>query len=99
MNPRKPTLNDKLIQELTEWTLQQIVEAIQQGKLDVRKIVCRLLREGQRTKQAQMPRDTKGRPARKPKGKKQRRRCRRAATRAASWESARSLTMAFSSAG
>lgn len=71
MNPSTPTLSDKLIQELTEWTLQQIVEAIQQGKLDVRKIVCRLLREGQRTKQAQMPRDARGRPAPMPKGKKE----------------------------
>lgn len=71
MRPSRPTLNDKLIQELTEWTPQQFIEGIQQGKLEVRKIVCRLLRESQRTKQSQMPTDTKRRPARMPKGKKE----------------------------
>ena len=70
MSSIRPPLNDKLIQELTEWTLQQFIEGIRHGKLDVRKIVCRLLREGQRTKQAQMRMDTKRRPGRMPKGKK-----------------------------
>jgi hypothetical protein len=69
MSSIRPPLNDRLIQELTEWTLQQFMEGIRHGKLDVRKIVCRLLREGQRTKQAQMRTDTERRPARMPKGK------------------------------
>ena len=71
MSSTRPTLNDKLIQELTEWTLQQLVEGIQRGKLQVRKIVCRLLREGQRTKQSQMAANTKRRPARVPRGTKE----------------------------
>ena len=70
MSSTEPTLNDNLIQELTAWTLQQIAEGIQQGKLDARRIVCRLLREGQRTKQSQMPTYTKRRPVRMPKGNK-----------------------------
>ncbi len=70
MSSIRPPLNDKLIQELTEWTLQQFIESIQHGKLDVRKIVCRLLREGQRTKQSQMRMDTERRPARVLKGEK-----------------------------
>ena len=71
MSSIRPPLNDKLIQELTEWTLQQFMEGIRHGKLDVKRIVCRLLREGQRTKQSQMPTDTKQRPVRMPKGKKE----------------------------
>jgi hypothetical protein len=67
----RPPLNGKLIQELTEWTLHQFIESLRKGKLDVRKIVCRLLREGQRTKQSQMRADTKRRPVRMPKGKKE----------------------------
>jgi hypothetical protein len=70
MSATGPPLNDKLIQELTEWTLQQFIDGIRHGKLNVKKIVCRLLREGQRTKQSQMRTDTKRRPARMPKGKK-----------------------------
>jgi hypothetical protein len=70
MSSTIPTLDDNLIQELTAWTLQQIAAGIQQGKLDARRIVCRLLREGQRTKQSQMPTYTKRRPARTPEGKK-----------------------------
>ena len=68
MSSTKPILNDNLIRELTTWTVQQFAEGIQQGKLDVRKIVCRLLREGQRTKQSQIPTDTKRRPVQMPKG-------------------------------
>lgn len=70
MSSTRLPLNDKLLQELTEWTLQQFTEGIRHGKLDVRKIVCRLLREGQRTKQSQMGTDTKRRSARMPNGTK-----------------------------
>jgi hypothetical protein len=70
MSSSRPPLNDKLIQELTEWTLQQFLEGIRHGKLDVRKIVCRLLREGQRTKQSQMRTAATRLPTRVPKGKK-----------------------------
>ena len=71
MSSIRPPLNDRLIQELTEWTLQQFIEGIQQGKLDAKRIVCRLLREGQRTKQSQMPTYTKRRRVRMPKGEKE----------------------------
>lgn len=67
---RRP-LNDKLIQELTEWTLQQLSEGFRRGRVDARKIVCHLLREGQRTKQLQMHTDTKRPTERMPKGKKE----------------------------
>lgn len=66
MSSTKPMLNEDLIRSLTEWTQQQLGEGIQQGKLNVRKIVCRLIREGQRTKQAQMPKGTKLLPALSP---------------------------------
>jgi len=70
MSSTKRPLSDELIQELTEWALQQFIAGIQQGKLNVKKIVCRLLREGQRAKQSQMPTDTQRRPARISKHKK-----------------------------
>ncbi len=70
MSSTRPILSDDLIQELTAWTLRQFAEGIQRDKLDVRKIVCRLLREGQQTKQLQMPKGTKRRPAQMPKGTK-----------------------------
>ena len=69
MSATGPPLNDKLIQELTEWTLQQFIDGIRHGKSHVKKFVCRLLREGQRTKHAQLLTGAKRRPAQMPKGK------------------------------
>jgi hypothetical protein len=71
MTSSRRLLNAKLIQELTEWTLEQLSEGMRKGKVDARKIVCRLLIEGQRTKQLQTHTDTKQQTARMPNGKKE----------------------------
>jgi hypothetical protein len=64
MSATDPMLTEALIRELTEWTRQQLSEDLQRGRrLSLRKIVCRLLREGQKTIQSQMPRTREWRPS------------------------------------